>query len=182
LYLTARATAPETFDRGVVLPSWCDFSDFELVRFRDTEEEIWNCVRVLGESLRRDAGFEMNPFAAGGDDIEAGLWVSEGRAVGVLVYVVGEGRFHWLDELADNPGTAPIHDDGRQALRITGVWVARQFRNRGIAKQLALAAGKEYGLDPERFIHTPPFTPEGRAFADSLAGGRVRVPVESRFY
>jgi ribosomal protein S18 acetylase RimI-like enzyme len=179
LYRLALVSDPEVHARGVPLPSpWREDQGIAHVVNTDVENDLSDSLDVVGEVLRREANFAVNPFFHV-NNLEACLWITEGRAAGAIIYHEAEGRFQWLDETEDlGEMSAPIIGESTRALQIVGVWVARDHRQRGIAKMLALALAELNELEPHRFLHTGPLTASGHAFATSVSGGRVRMAVK----
>jgi ribosomal protein S18 acetylase RimI-like enzyme len=178
----AQARFPGARLLGIPLPApWNDQTGVLHVRpYDNASQPLWETVYALGLLFQQEIGYSRNPFRADQRDHHfACLWADAGRAAGVLVYQEEQERYRWLDEI-DKPdsGKAEVYGDNSFTLRFEGVWVARDFRNRGIAKRLALAAAEEHGIEPERIIHSQPLSTAGGRFAQSLAGGRVRVTTE----
>lgn len=105
-------------------------------------------------------------------NIDVWIWCSSGRALAIMA-TEPESSFFYFDCVSRKIVSPEI--PAPNSYRIVGVWVATACRGIGVSTTLVEEAAKLYCIDPKSFIHSPPFTEDGLAFAAKWSNGQIRV-------
>ncbi len=131
---------------------------------------------LLEDELRSDPTYKPSeptiPACQCDLDVEVWLAIVDCHAVGFLA-VRPYDLYQFKDDV-DN-GISNQWHPFPNGYRIVSIWLARHHRGKGFAPRLANDAAATYGFSPTEFVHSPPFSKSGLAFASKLSEGKIRT-------
>lgn len=164
------------WDRGAAMPSSMSWGDSLLIVGGESSMPDRKLAYTLGRLFQREQRYDFpmapDPKHWRGQAQEVLIAVYRRRAVGMLLtgptmrYGVWDG----------SPGSIAIDIEATEPLpEVSGVWVCRENRRRGVGRALVNALGDYANLLPADLVWGLPFSDDGKALAARVSGFPMRV-------
>lgn len=164
------------WDRGALVPSSVFWFDSLAIVTGESSMAERKLAYKLGRLFQREQHYDFpmvpDPRSWPGELHQVLLAVHNCRAIGVLISYTTQSWGLWDGK----PGTVEFTSSSTVPVpEISGIWVARSYRRRGVGTALVDALAAYADLAPALLVWGLPFSDNGKALALSIGGDAVRV-------